>query len=327
MIIDETGSPDSTEDAMAGAVRIAVIGLGKIAVDQHLPAIAASPGFTLVATVDPRPANTAAPSVPNFPSFDALLDAGIAVDAVAICTPPQVRAAIARRALDAGLSVLLEKPPTATLEEFATLKRHAHSGERTLFTAWHSRFAPMVDAARIWLSGRIVSGGRIDWREDVRRWHPGQHWLWQPGGMGVFDPGINAFSILTAILPVAPLMHWAALDIPENLHTPIRARAWLAAGSAAIGVTLDFLEVNSPAWDIVLETSCGHMLRLSDGGATLAIDDEPPRSAPSDEYPALYAHFAALLAARASDADALPMALALEALAIGTVQRVDAFIE
>ncbi len=45
------------------------------------------------------------------------------LDAVAICTPPQVRHAIARDAIEAGKHVLLEKPPTATLSELEDLRR------------------------------------------------------------------------------------------------------------------------------------------------------------------------------------------------------------
>jgi D-galactose 1-dehydrogenase len=41
----------------------------------------------------------------------------------------------------------------------------------------------------------------VEWKEDVRQWHPGQQWIWQPGGLGVFDPGINALSIVTWMLP------------------------------------------------------------------------------------------------------------------------------
>ena len=33
--------------------RIAIVGMGKIARDQHVPEIAASPAFSLAATVDP----------------------------------------------------------------------------------------------------------------------------------------------------------------------------------------------------------------------------------------------------------------------------------
>src|SRR5690606_40163452 len=65
----------------------------------------------------------------------------------------------------------------------------------------HSRMALAVAAARRWLADRTIHEGRITWREDLRKWHPGQDWILDAGGMGVFDPGINALSILTEILP------------------------------------------------------------------------------------------------------------------------------
>lgn len=309
---------------MSRVYRLAVVGLGKIAVDQHLPAIAAARGLELVATVDPDPA---APLAPTFRSLEALLAAGLALDAVVVCTPPQVRAGIARRALEAGLSVMLEKPPAATLEELAALARQARASALTLYTAWHSRHAPMVEPARAWLAGRALGAGRVDWREDVRRWHPGQRWLWQAGGLGVFDPGINAFSILGALLPVPLVVASATLDIPANAQTPVAARLALVAGAARIDVTLDFLQRGTQVWDIVLDTACGHRLHLADGGARLAIDGGPARGGDPAEYPALYARFAALLAAGQSDVDAAPLALAADALARGTVRRVDPFIE
>ena len=304
--------------------QLAVVGLGKIAVDQHLPAIAATPGLALAATVDPRPT---AGGTADFASLPALLATGRQVDAVVVCTPPQVRAAIAMQALDAGLSVLLEKPPTATRAEFEALRERAAATGRTLFTAWHSRFAPCVDAARLWLDGRDVVAGRIEWREDVRRWHPGQRWLWQAGGLGVFDPGINAFSILTALLPTSVAVLDATLAIPENCETPIAAALALSAGDARIDVALDFLQSGPQSWDIVLDTRCGHRLQLADGGARMLVDGVPLPTPEGAEYPAVYARFADLLTRGASDADAAPFALALDALARGTVRRVAAFIE
>lgn len=309
---------------MAREYRLGLVGLGKIAIDQHLPAIAATPGLALVATVDPHPAAAIAPT---FSSFDALLAADLSLDAIVVCTPPQVRAGIARRALEAGCSVLLEKPPATTIDELAMLAQRADARGLTLYTAWHSRHAPMVAPARAWLAGRVVSGGQVNWCEDVRRWHPGQRWLWQAGGLGVFDPGINAFSILTAILPHAPVVSDATLDIPANADTPIAARIELAAGGARIDVSLDFLQAGPQVWEIVLDTTCGHRLHLDEGGARLAIDAGPARGGDSAEYPALYAHFARLLAAGASDVDAAPFALAADALARGTVRRVAPFIE
>ena len=66
-------------------VRLAVVGLGKIAHDQHLPAIAGDRRFALAATVDPRSPGTGA--APHFATLaEALVEAGT-IDAVAICTP------------------------------------------------------------------------------------------------------------------------------------------------------------------------------------------------------------------------------------------------
>ena len=149
---------------------LAIIGAGKIARDQRAPAIFESNAFALVATVD---IGRSIDGSPNFATLQALLASDIHVDAVAICTPPQVRGAIARQAIAAGLHVLLGKPPAATLGELAELTDLAQRAGLTRFAAWHSRFAPMVEGARAWLSGRVVTGGHVTWRESVRRWHPG----------------------------------------------------------------------------------------------------------------------------------------------------------
>ena len=303
--------------------RTAVVGLGKIAMDQHLPALADSDQFVLMAAVDSSPRSL---SVPTFASVDGLLASGIELDAIAICTPPQARVAIAERAIDAGLAVLLEKPPATSVAELAALQRRADMKNVSLFAAWHSRYAPMVPDALAWLQQRVVARGHIRWREDVRKWHPGQRWLWQQGGLGVFDPGINAFSILTALLPMVPVVVGAQLDIPENAQTPISAQLQLSAGGAPIAVELDFLETKSQRWEIMLETECGHRLLLADGGTRLVIDDAQPVTRPSAEYPALYAHFAQLIWSGTSDADDAPLALVAEALSIGKINSVEAFI-
>lgn len=292
--------------------------------DQHLPAIAASARFVLAAAVDSSPRSLA---VPTFVSMEELLASGIELDAVAICTPPQIRVSIAERAIDAGLAVLLEKPPASSVADLARLQRRADLNSVSLFAAWHSRYAPMVPDALAWLEKRVVARGRIRWREDVRKWHPGQHWLWRRGGLGVFDPGINAFSILTELLPMLPVVVRAQLDMPENSQTPISAQLLLSAGRAPIEVELDFLETKTQHWEIALETECGHSLRLVDGGTGMSIDNASLVARPSAEYPALYARFAQLIASGDSDADNAPLALVAEALSIGTINSVEAFIE
>ena len=202
------------------ALRLAIAGFGKIARDQHVPAIAATEGLTLVATASPQ---GSFPGVPHFATLDDLLRGGPPVDAVAICTPPQVRSRLAAAALAAGKHVMLEKPPGASLGEVEPLTAMAERQRRSLFAAWHSRHAAAVEPARSWLASRRIRSVHVEWKEDVRVWHPGQSWIFEPGGLGVFDPGINALSILTRILPEPVFVAAAELCFPANREAPIAA--------------------------------------------------------------------------------------------------------
>ncbi len=294
------------------ATRIAIVGCGKIARDQHVPAITADDGFELTATVDPQATPIA--GVPHFPTLDALLASGLAVDCGAICTPPQYRYEVAKQALRAGLDLLLEKPPCADMAEALALERMAD--DRLLFAAWHSRFAPAVAPAAKWLAGRRISRVDIVWREDVRKWHPGQNWIWQQGGLGVFDPAINALSILTSLVPGTISVTGADLARPSNCAMPISGTVTLEADAVSGGITLDldFLEPDGERWDIAITTDDAHILKLSQGGSRLSIDDVEQVVESADEYPALYRHFAELLDRRTSDFQLKPLELALSAI-------------
>ena len=178
---------------------VAIIGLGKIAHDQHVPVIAANPAFRLAAVTSQR--GLTALGAPVFRTPEEMYAAVPDIDAVAVCTPPHVRHATAHQALAAGKHVMLEKPPAATLSELADLAQFAHAQKRVLFTTWHSQYNAAVAATREALAGKVVRRLTVTWKEDVRRWHPGQAWIWTSGGFGVFDPGINALSIVSRIMP------------------------------------------------------------------------------------------------------------------------------
>jgi D-galactose 1-dehydrogenase len=203
------------------AFRLGIIGLGKIAHDQHLPVIAKDKDFELAAVVSSR---ETLKDVPSFKTPRELFKSGVKLDAVSLCMPPGPRFAIARDAMDAGLHVLLEKPPTPTVGELNALAAHAATRNRIAFTTWHSQYNAAVDEARARLKGKTVRRLFVNWKEDVRHWHPGQDWIWEPGGFGVFDPGINAFSIVTKIMPEEIFVEEAVLEVPANKATPIAAR-------------------------------------------------------------------------------------------------------
>lgn len=303
---------------------LGLVGVGKIARAQHLPALSAAPDCQLAATADPH---ASLPGVPAFESLEAMLDHRPEIQAVAICTPTHLRFATARLAIARGRHVLLEKPPGATLSEVEELIALARKQGVTLFTAWHSRFAPGVAAAAEWLAKRTVKHVEIVWKEDVRVWHPGQTWIWQPGGMGVFDPGINALSIATRILPDAFFLREATLQVPSNCQTPIAAELFFVdTRDATIKAQFDFRQTGPQTWDIHVETDAGR-LALTRGGACLTVDGETLVDTEEREYAELYAHFAALVRRGQSDVDVSPLRHTADAFLYGHRQTVEPFID
>lgn len=288
---------------------LGLVGLGKIARDQHLPAIEANADFSLRAIAS---RNATFGGVANFPGIAELV-ASASVTAVTFCTPPAGRYEQARLALEAGLHVMLEKPPGATLTEVEALVKLAEERGLSLFASWHSRMAPAVAPAREWLAGRAIRSVAIRWREDIRKWHPGQEWILGPGGFGVFDPAINGLSIATAILPHPLIVSGGMLEYPQGRASPIRGELSMRCGSAPVSVSLDFEEVDNPEWTIAIETDAGKLL-IEDGGAQLTTPDGPVAIGPDAEYPALYARFAELIAAGKSDVDLAPLRIVADAL-------------
>jgi D-galactose 1-dehydrogenase len=305
-------------------VKIAIVGLGKIARDQHIPALKANEAFELVAIASPH---NALDGVPSFADIDTLLQAIPDVGAVALCTTPQVRFDIARRALERGKHVLLEKPPGVTVSEVRALREIADRQGAVLFASWHSRFAPGVEPARAWLAPRKILGVSIAWKEDVRVWHPGQQWIWKAGGLGVFDPGINALSILTRIVPTRVALKSAELSYPANCETPIAVSMSLTGpGAAMTQAEFDFRQTGPQTWNIDVDTDAGRLI-LSKGGSVMSVNDEPVDIPHYAEYRALYAHFADLLRRRVSDVDYAPLQLVADAFLCGRRAEVAPFIE
>ncbi len=298
------------------SLKVGLLGVGKIARDQHIPALRANRKFELVACAS---RNATVDGVANYPDLVAMLAGSPQVDCISICTPPTAHFDAAMLALKSGKHVMLEKPPTSTTRQISLLADEAVRRKRTLFQTWHSRFAASVDAARDWLSGRKLVAGRIVWKEDVHHWHPGQQWIFDAGGFGVFDPGINALSVLTEVLTHDVCVQGALLEFPENQQAPIAARVDLrTADGIAIEAEFDFRQKGEQSWDIELATTTG-TLGLSNGGATLAIDG---RTLASDaglagEYPRLYEKFAALCATGKSEVDWRPFQLVADAFLIG----------
>lgn len=94
------------------AVRVGLIGAGFIS-SVHADALAATPGVTLAAVIDPNlKAAERLAAVRGAKAFASLADAVAAgaIDRVHALVPPDLHFAVGKQAIEAGLPVLLEKP-------------------------------------------------------------------------------------------------------------------------------------------------------------------------------------------------------------------------
>ena len=184
--------------------RIGLIGLGKIARDRHIPTIAAHAAFELVAVADPH-GDLSQYGVAAFASHADMLSA-----------VPRSRFRrhlhTTRRALSyrarchrgrQGLCCWKSRLPQRSRNFRCCGPRP--SGRAALSSRpWHSQHNEAVTTARSMLATETVAKVSVIWKEDIEQYHPGQAWLWRTGGFGVFDPGVNALSILSRILPQNP---------------------------------------------------------------------------------------------------------------------------
>lgn len=304
------------------AIKIAIVGYGKIAEDQHVPSIRGNDRFQLVATSS----RSGQGVEKTFTDWRELIRTVEGLQAVAITTPPGPRYDIARECIDAGLHCLLEKPPTAGLSQIAALQQQAQAQNVSLFTTWHAQHHVTVEAAANALAGKRIKSMEIFWHEDVQKWHPGQEWIWEPGGFGVFDPGINAFSIATKIFPGGLFVQSSELSLPQNAHTPIAADIVFSSPQAdgRLHANLDWRRTEGEEWTITIETSDGETVRLEEGGGTLILNGgEPQRDTGIGEYPDIYRTFVDLIDERRSLVDVAPFRLVADSLLVGNITTVD----
>jgi D-galactose 1-dehydrogenase len=302
-------------------IRLAIIGYGKIAEDQHVPSIEANPRFELVATSSRSGHGVGR----KFGDWRELIRSVDGLEAVAITTPPGPRYEIARECLEAGLHCLLEKPPTAGLAEIADLDCLAQVRGATLFTTWHAQHHSTVQAAAEALAGKRVKSMQILWHEDVHKWHPGQQWIWEAGGFGVFDPGINALSIATKIFPGGLFVGSAELSFPENAQTPIAADVTFVSPEAdgPLTASLDWRRTEGEEWTITIDSTDGTHVRLEDGGAKLLLNDAVTDDSGIGEYPDIYRAFVDLIDQRRSLVDVAPLRLVADCLLAGSRRTVE----
>ncbi len=146
------------------------------------------------------------------------------------------------------------------------------------------------------------------------------------GVFGVFDPGINALSILVKIMPMPVFVDQASMEFPQNRATPIGVSLKMkAAGLEGIAAEFDWRQEGEQTWTIAVELADGGNLTLTHGGTKLFIDGKADIADSDQEYRLIYKRFAKLIESGKSDVDARPLHIVADAMLMGERKETAAF--
>jgi len=219
-------------------LRGAIIGLGNVALEGHLPGWLRCRDVTIVAATDVELARRAAiearvPSIAWYETVDALL-AHERLDFVDICTPPATHGPLVAAALGAGRHVLCEKPLVISPEELAPLTRLAGEGGRVLHTVHNWHHAPIVKrTAELLAQGAIGEVRRVSWqtlrtKPAAVRDRQGANWRLDPtlaGGGVLTDHGWHVFYVICRWVGASPMSVGARLETRRHTAWPVEDTA------------------------------------------------------------------------------------------------------
>jgi predicted dehydrogenase len=189
-------------------LRGAISGFGAVAARAHLPGWLSRRGVSIVAIHDPIAARrhhaiNLIKNVRVYDDLELMLD-GEALDFLDIASPPAFHAAAAKLALEANVSVIVEKPLCLNVGELAQLSSLAAQNDRLLLCVHNWKYSPTYRRAHELISaGRL---GRVQYVSLIRmRCGPagtdpnaagdGQQWRLgsEKGGGILIDHGWHAF--------------------------------------------------------------------------------------------------------------------------------------
>jgi predicted dehydrogenase len=226
----ETERPDSpppNPDPPARRVGFAVLGLGRLALEQILPAFAECKHARPVALVsgdpDKRRAVAAqygiAPEATcGYEDLERIRD-NPAVEAVYVVTPNALHREHVVRAARAGKHVLCEKPMAASVQEASEMINACRAARRKLMIAYRCQYE--VNNAELARRVRAGEFGAIQLIDAVNTQNQGDPSQWRQlrrlsGGGSLPDVGLYCLNTTRAILGEEPVEVFATIHSPEG---------------------------------------------------------------------------------------------------------------
>jgi predicted dehydrogenase len=190
------------------AIRVGVVGLGRVTAQQHLPNLATLPGMNVIALADTDRARldevAVRHSIPRRFLSHADLIAGTDVDAVVVATPPSSHGKIGLDVIEAGKHLFVDKPVAMDLAECDRLREAAGQRRGTVLVGHNHRWHRLAGLARQTIRSGVL--GEIKAvrslythahsRQDDRAWHR----LRALGGGVLFNNGVHHFDLWRFLL-------------------------------------------------------------------------------------------------------------------------------
>ncbi|WP_226899273.1 Gfo/Idh/MocA family protein [Nonomuraea phyllanthi] len=189
--------------------RAAIVGTGAIA-HAHAQAVLGSGRAEVVAVADVDAGRVSAFAEKyGVPSAHASLDDLLRkeeVDLVHLCTPPKLHTPLAVACLEAGVTALVEKPPTLSLAEFDTLIEAERRSTAHVATVLQHRFgAGALRLRRLQEAGELgrplLATCDTQWFRDEEYYAVPWRGTWESEGGGpTMGHGIHQFDLLFSVL-------------------------------------------------------------------------------------------------------------------------------
>lgn len=226
-------------------LRLAVMGLGWVAQNRHIPAILRNPSFSLVGFADRHEAKASSLAhrygLPFSSRAEKVSDLSWLdkVDAIVIGAPPEAHAPLALAALECGKHVLTEKPFALSFDEAHAMVAAAQKHRRVLAVVHNFQFSRAMRRFEENLAsgalGEIVRVAAVQLGNSARRlpvWHDAL-----PFGL-FFDESPHFFYLLNKIAGNLTLQRAHAVSSREGKNTPALVHL-LYTASQGVPVTID----------------------------------------------------------------------------------------
>lgn len=182
-------------------LKVAVVGLGKQAIEDHLPAVVASDMYELLAVsdVDAEKVKTVSEqyNVPGFTDLDGLLT-GYSLDVIIAALPHVYYIDVVRKAAEQHIHIIKEKPFAVSIQEALELQQLIHDHKIYVGVTLQRRFNPVFQAFHQ-LKRRIGKIYLFEGRYTFNIQDLGQGWrAWRnlAGGGALIDMGYHFVDLL-----------------------------------------------------------------------------------------------------------------------------------